>query len=76
MEIKLKGLRTDNDLEFVSEQFNETFRLKGIKRHMTIPRTPHQNGLVEHMNMTILEQVRCMLLEAELLKVSILKVSA
>jgi len=65
---KLKGLRTDNALEFVSEQFNEFCRLKGIKRHRTIPRTPQQNGLVERMNKTLLERVRCMLLGAGLPK--------
>ena len=37
---KLKVLRTDNDLEFVSEQFNEFCRKVGIKRHKTIPHTP------------------------------------
>ena len=65
---KLKGLRTDNGLEFVSEQFNEFCRLKVIKRHMTVPRTPQQNGLAECMNMTLLERVRCMLLGAGLPK--------
>ena len=68
MGTKLKGLRTDNGLEFVSEQFNEFCRLKGIKRHMTVPRTPQQNGLAECMNMTLLERVRCMLLGAGLPK--------
>jgi len=62
MGTKLKGLRTDNGLEFVSEQFNEFCRLKGVKRHKTVPRTPQQNGLIEHMNMTFSKQVRCVLL--------------
>jgi transposase InsO family protein len=66
MGTKLRGLRTDNGLEFVYEQFNEFCRLKGIKRHMTVPRTPQQNGLAERMNKTLLERVRCMLLGARL----------
>ncbi|KAK2414224.1 cysteine-rich RECEPTOR kinase [Trifolium repens] len=65
---KLKVLRTDNGLEFVSEQFNEFCRLKGIKRHRTVTYTPQQNGLAERMNRTLLERVRCMLLGAGLPK--------
>jgi len=61
-------LRTDNGLEFVSEQFNEFYWLKEIKRHKTVPRTPQQNGLAEQMNRTLLEWVRCMLLGAGLPK--------
>ena len=68
MGTKLKGLRTDNGLAFVSEQFNEFCRIKGIKRHRTVPRTPQQNVLAERMNRTLLERVRCMLLGAELPK--------
>jgi len=62
MGTKLKGSKIDNGLEFVSEQFNEFCRLKGIKMHRTVPRTPLQNGLAERMNQTLLERVRCMLL--------------
>jgi len=68
MGTKLKGLITDNGLEFVSEQFNEFCRLKGIKRHRTVLRTPQQNGLAERMNRTLLERVRCMLIGAGLPK--------
>ncbi|KAK2447548.1 secreted RxLR effector protein [Trifolium repens] len=65
---KLKVLRTDNGLEFVSEQFNEFCRNKGIKRHRTVAYTPQENGLAERMNRTLLERVRCMLLGAGLPK--------
>ena len=65
---KLKVLRTDNGLEFVSEQFNEFCRNKGIKRHRTVAYTPQQNGLAERMNRTLLERMRCMLLGAGLPK--------
>ncbi|GAU10233.1 hypothetical protein TSUD_417410 [Trifolium subterraneum] len=65
---KLKVLRTNNGLKFVSEQFNEFCRKKGIKRHRTVAYTPQQNGLAERMNRTLLERVRCMLLGAGLPK--------
>ena len=66
---KLKVLRTDNGLEFVSDQFNTFCTHHGIKRHKTVAGTPQQNGLAERMNRTILERVRCMLLGAGLPKV-------
>lgn len=59
---KLKCLRADNGLEFVSEQFNKFCRNLGIQRHGTVIGTPQQNGLAQRMNRTILERVRCMLL--------------
>ncbi|MCI46237.1 copia-type polyprotein, partial [Trifolium medium] len=41
---------------------------KGIKKHITVAYTPHQNGLAERMNKTLLEWLRCMLLGAGLPK--------
>ena len=61
-------LRIDNVLEFVLEQFNEFFRKRGIKRHITMAYTPQHNGLAERINMTLLERVWCMLLGAGLSK--------
>ena len=66
---KLKVLRTDNGLEFVSDQFNTLCTHHGIKRHKIVAGTPQQNGLAERMNRTILERVRCMLLGVGLPKV-------
>lgn len=57
----IKVLRTDNGLEFVNQQLNDFCAKNGIKRHLTVPYTPQQNGVVEIMNRTILERVRCML---------------
>ncbi|WVZ23807.1 hypothetical protein V8G54_002351 [Vigna mungo] len=65
---RLKCLRTDNGLEFVSEEFNGFCKEKGIRRHRTVVGTPQQNGLAERMNRTILERVRCMLLGSGLSK--------
>ncbi|WVZ12209.1 hypothetical protein V8G54_016739 [Vigna mungo] len=65
---RLKCLRTDNGLEFVSEEFNGFCKEKGIRRHRTVVGTPQQNGLAERMNRTILERVRYMLLGSGLSK--------
>lgn len=65
---KLKHLRTDNGLDFVSEEFNNFCKSKGITRHRTVKHTPQQNGVAERMNRTLLERVRCMLIHAGLPK--------
>ncbi|KAK9080130.1 hypothetical protein SSX86_001805 [Deinandra increscens subsp. villosa] len=53
---KIKKLRTDNGLEFCNELFDQFCRSKGIVRHLTIPGTPQQNGLIERMNRTLLDK--------------------
>ncbi|KAG8478983.1 hypothetical protein CXB51_028891 [Gossypium anomalum] len=65
---QIKYLRTDNGLEFCSDEFNRLCKLEGIVRHMTVRHTPQQNGIAEQMNRTIMEKVRCMLSNANLLK--------
>ncbi|KAG8500597.1 hypothetical protein CXB51_004498 [Gossypium anomalum] len=45
-----KILRTDNGLEFSSDEFNRLCKLEGIVRHLTIGHTPQQNGVAERMN--------------------------
>ena len=64
----MKLLKTDNGLEYLSEEFNEFCKDNGIRRHKTVRLTPQQNGLPERMNNTILERVRCMLSNAKLAK--------
>jgi len=68
METKVKRLRTNIDLEFVSEQLNEFCRILGVQRHKIVANTPQQNGLAERVNITILERVKCMLLSVGLPK--------
>ncbi|KAH9752645.1 hypothetical protein KPL71_014775 [Citrus sinensis] len=65
---KIKRLRTDNGLEYCSKEFEDFSKYKGITRHRTVTYTPQQNGLAERMNRTIIERVRCMLLNANLSK--------
>ena len=62
--LSLKCLITDNGLEFLSHQFDDFCKLKGIKRHRTVPNNPQQNGVAERANRTILERVRCMLISS------------
>ena len=53
---------THNELEFISREFNDFYRVKGIKRHKTIVDTPQQNGQIKRMYKTIFDKVRCMFL--------------
>ena len=66
---KVKKLRTDNGLEFLSNDFNSFCQKEGIATHRTVRYTPQQNGLAERMNRTILERMRCMLSSSGLSKV-------
>ncbi|KAG8491252.1 hypothetical protein CXB51_014428 [Gossypium anomalum] len=65
---QIKYLRTDNGLEFCSNEFNRLCKSEGIVRHLTVRHTPQQNGIAERMNRTIVEKVRCMLSNANLPK--------
>ena len=65
---KIKKLRSDNGGEYKSDPFLKVCQDEGIVRHFTIRDTPQQNGVAERMNRTLLEKVRCMLLNAGLSK--------
>ncbi|MCO5591037.1 hypothetical protein L7F22_045013 [Adiantum nelumboides] len=63
---KLMSLRSDNGGEYVSKVFKDSCDTKGIKRELTAPFNPSQNGVAERLNRTIQEKVRCMLSHAAL----------
>ncbi|KAH9650266.1 hypothetical protein KPL70_026310 [Citrus sinensis] len=65
---KLKKLRTDNGLEFCNQRFDKYCAKEGVMRHRTVRLTPQQNGLAEMMNRTLMEKVRCMLVQTKLPK--------
>jgi transposase InsO family protein len=58
---KLKALRTDRGGEFKSTEFEDFCTENGIKRHLTAPYSPQQNGVVERRNQTIMGMVRSMM---------------
>ena len=64
----LKRLRTNNGREYISKEFKEYCLKNGIRHKKTVPGTPQHNDVVERMNQTILEKVRCMLKLAKLPK--------
>ena len=58
---KIEILQLDNGVEFTSNEFKELCRDLGIKRELTTPYNPQQNGVVERNNRTIMEAARAML---------------
>jgi len=62
----LKSFRTDRGREYLSDQFRELCEEKGIRRQLTIPHTPQQNGVAERRNRTLLDMTRCMMAQANL----------
>ena len=60
-ERKIKTLRSNNGGEFTSEEFKDLCREPGIKREMSTPYNPQQNGIAERKNRTIMEAARTML---------------
>lgn len=65
--LQLKCLRSDNGGEYSSNEFEEFCAVNEIRRQ-TVPGTPQQNGVIEHMNRTIVECARSMRLNAGLPK--------
>ena len=64
--LKIKTLQSDNALEYVSKSFETFLKQNGIKRRLTVPHTPQQNGIAERKNRTLVETARCMLLQSNL----------
>ena len=58
---KITTLRTDRGGEFTSLEFKDFCDNNGIKRHLTAPYTPQQNGVVERRNRTLMEMTRSIL---------------
>jgi transposase InsO family protein len=58
---KIKILRSDNGGEYISKEFENFCKDVGIKRELTTPYNPQQNGVVERKNKTIMEVVKTMI---------------
>jgi hypothetical protein len=57
-ERKIKILRSDNGGEYTLKEFVSFCRDVGIKRELTTPYNPQQNGVAERKNRTMLERSR------------------
>jgi transposase InsO family protein len=59
-------LRSDNGGEYTSKEFVNFCKDVGIKRELTTPYNPQQNGVVERKNITIMEAVKTMIHDQDL----------
>ena len=58
---RIKTLRSNNSGEYTSEEFEAFCKDVGIKRELTTPYNPQQNGVAERKNRTIMEVVKTMI---------------
>jgi hypothetical protein len=66
---KIKCLRSDNGGEFTSKEFMDFCSEHGIKRQLSVARTPQQNGVVERKNKIVQEMARTMLMDSKLMDI-------
>lgn len=64
MEKKIKCLQSDNGTEYCNNEFNSFLKENGITRRLSAPYTPHQNGIAERKNRTLLEKARSLMIES------------
>jgi len=57
----IKALRTDRGGEFLSDDFNLFCDENGIRRELTSPYSPQQNGVAERKNRIVVEMARSLL---------------
>ena len=57
-EKKIKFFRSDNGGEFTSGEFKTFCKEVRIKRELSTPYNPQQNGVAERKNRTIMETVK------------------
>ena len=55
--MKVKTLRLDRGGEFTSDEFTNYCLKHGIKRQLTAPYSPQQNGVVERKNRTAVSDI-------------------
>jgi transposase InsO family protein len=60
-ERKIKVLRSDNGGEYTSNEIKDFCREAGIKRELTTPYNPQQNGVAERKNRSIVEATQAMI---------------
>ena len=63
---KVSRIRSDNGTEFKNSIIKYFCKEKGIHHEFSAVRTPHQNGVVERKNRTLIEAARTMLGESKL----------
>ena len=63
---KVKCLMTNNGIKYTNDDFRDFCEQHGIKRHFTVRKTLHQNGVAEMMNRSIAKRAQCLKLNVGL----------
>jgi hypothetical protein len=63
---RIRALRSDNGGEYIDGNFKKYLASKGTENQFTAPYSPHQNGVAERKNRTLVEMARCILQDAGL----------
>jgi transposase InsO family protein len=64
----VRALRSDRGGKYLSNEFNAYCKKQGIRRYLTAPYIPQQNGVAERKNRTILDMIRSMIKTKEMPK--------
>ncbi|KAI0494646.1 hypothetical protein KFK09_024787 [Dendrobium nobile] len=64
----IRALRSDRGGEYNSAEFTSFCEQQGVRKFLTTPYSPQQNGVAERKNRTILDMVRSMLKSKEMPK--------
>ena len=65
---KLKALRSDRGGEFLSNEFEQYLKRRGIHHQLNTADSPQQNGVAERMNRTLIEKAHAMIAAANVSK--------
>lgn len=60
---KVKVIQSNNGKEFVNATVDDFLRQRGILRRLSVSYCPEQNGIAKKRNRTLVEMVRCLLLQ-------------
>lgn len=66
LSIEVINIRSDHGSEFENSKFLNFCSTNGIDHNFSAPRTPQQNGVVEHKNRTLEDIARTMLISSKL----------
>ncbi|GKF52892.1 retrovirus-related pol polyprotein from transposon TNT 1-94, partial [Tanacetum coccineum] len=60
LQVTVRRIRIDNGIVFVNQTLREYYEKIGISHETSVARSPHQNGVIERCNRTLIEAARAM----------------
>ncbi|GKF04467.1 retrovirus-related pol polyprotein from transposon TNT 1-94, partial [Tanacetum coccineum] len=65
LKVTVRRIRTDNGTEFVNQTLRKYYEKISISHETSVACSPHQNGVIERRNRTLIEAARTMLIYAK-----------